>query len=383
MTDACRIPFNRPLLLGPELAAIEAAMSSGALAGNGPFTRVCEVWLRKYSGSAGALLVPSCTHALEMAAILINIGPGDEVIMPSWTFVSTANAFVLRGARPVFVDICPDTGNLDARLIEAAITDKTRAIVPVHYGGVACDMASIMGIANQYGLWVIEDAAQALMSTWRDKPLGGIGHLGAFSFHATKNLTSAGEGGALLINDQALLARAELIREKGTDRAAFLRGEASTYEWKDIGSSYLPSECQAAALSVQLEAAQAVTQRRLDIWERYQVSLSPDCQLSGVSLFRVPEDCRHNAHLFAMKMPDGGRRANLQQRLADAGVAAVSHYVPLHSSPAGRRYGRVAGSMRETDCMAECLLRLPLYYALTDAEQSFVIDKVKEGLKVL
>lgn len=383
MTDACRIPFNRPLLLGPELAAIEAAMSSGALAGNGPFTRVCEAWLRKYSGSAGALLVPSCTHALEMAAILINIGPGDEVIMPSWTFVSTANAFVLRGARPVFVDICPDTGNLDARLIEAAITDKTRAIVPVHYGGVACDMASIMGIANQYGLWVIEDAAQALMSTWRDKPLGGIGHLGAFSFHATKNLTSAGEGGALLINDQALLARAELIREKGTDRAAFLRGEASTYEWKDIGSSYLPSECQAAALSVQLEAAQAVTQRRLDIWERYQVSLSPDCQLSGVSLFRVPEDCRHNAHLFAMRIPDGGRRANLQQRLAGAGVAAVSHYVPLHSAPAGRRYGRVVGSMRETDSMAECLLRLPLYYALTGAEQDFVIDKVRQGLKVL
>lgn len=383
MTDAFGVPFNRPLFLGPELAAMETAMSSGALAGNGPFTHVCEAWLREYSGSAGALLVPSCTHALEMAAIMINIGPGDEVIMPSWTFVSTANAFVLRGARPVFVDICPDTGNLDARLIEAAITDKTRAIVPVHYGGVACDMASIMGIANQYGLWVIEDAAQALMSSWRDKPLGGIGHLGAFSFHATKNLTSAGEGGALLINDPVLVARAEIIRDKGTDRAAFLRGEASSYEWKEIGSSYLPSECQAAALSAQLEAAQAVTQRRLDIWERYRESLSPDCQLSGVSLLRVPEDCRHNAHLFAMKMPDGGRRANLQQRLADAGVAAVSHYVPLHSAPAGRRYGRTVGSMRETDCMAECLLRLPLYYALTDAEQDFVIDRVQGLLKTL
>lgn len=383
MPEECRVPFNRPLFLGPELAAMETAMSSGALAGNGPFTHACEAWLREYSGSAGALLVPSCTHALEMAAILINIGPGDEVIMPSWTFVSTANAFALRGARPVFVDICPDTGNLDARLIEAAITDKTRAIVPVHYGGVACDMASIMGIANQYGLWVIEDAAQALMSSWRDKPLGGIGHLGAFSFHATKNLTSAGEGGALLINDPALVARAEIIRDKGTDRAAFLRGDASTYEWKDIGSSYLPSECQAAALSVQLKVAQAVTQRRLDIWERYQVSLSPDCQLSGVSLLSEPEDCHHNAHLFAMKMPDGGRRANLQQRLADAGVAAVSHYVPLHSAPAGRRYGRAAGSMRETDCLAECLLRLPLYYALTDAEQDFVIDKVQGVLKTL
>lgn len=383
MTEACRVPFNRPLFLGPELAAVETAMSSGALAGNGPFTHRCEAWLREYSGSAGALLVPSCTHALEMAAILINIGPGDEVIMPSWTFVSTANAFVLRGARPVFVDICPDTGNLDALLIEAAITDKTRAIVPVHYGGVACDMASIMGIANQYGLWVIEDAAQALMSTWRGEPLGGIGHLGAFSFHATKNLNSAGEGGALLINDPALATRAEIIRDKGTDRAAFLRGGASTYEWKDIGSSYLPSECQAAALSVQLEAAQAVTQRRLDIWKRYQMSLSPDCQLSGVSLLRVPEDCRHNAHLFAMKVPDGGRRANVQQRLADVGVAAVSHYVPLHSAPAGRCYGRTAGNMSETDCMARTLLRLPLYYALTDAEQDFVIDRVKEVLRML
>ncbi len=381
MTEAYRVPFNRPLFLGPELAAMEAAMSSGALAGNGPFTRGCEAWLREYSGSAGALLVPSCTHALEMAAILINIGPGDEVIMPSWTFVSTANAFVLRGARPVFVDICPDTGNLDTRLIEAAITDKTRAIVPVHYGGGACDMTIIMGIANHYGLWVIEDAAQALMSTWRDKPLGGIGHLGAFSFHATKNLTSAGEGGALLINDPTLSARAEVIREKGTDRAAFLRGEASNYEWKDIGSSYLPSECQAAALSVQLEVAQVVTQRRLDIWERYQEALSADCQLSGVSLLRVPGGCSHNAHLFTIKMPDGRRRANLQQRLADAGVEAVPHYVPLHSTSAGRRYGKVAGRMEVTDCLAESLLRLPLYYSLEDTEQDFVIDKVKDGLK--
>jgi len=378
-----QVPFNRPLVLGGEVDAIAQALAHGELAGGGRYTRCCEAWLSTHANATASFLTPSCTHALEMAAILINIGPGDEVIMPSWTFVSTANAFVLRGARPVFVDICPDTGNLDARLIEAAITDKTRAIVPVHYGGVACDMASIMGIANQYGLWVIEDAAQALMSTWRDKPLGGIGHLGAFSFHATKNLTSAGEGGALLINDPALVARAEIIRDKGTDRAAFQRGEASTYEWKDIGSSYLPSECQAAALSVQLEAAQAVTQRRQDIWERYQVSLSPNCQLSGVSLFRVPEDCRHNAHLFAMKIPDGGRRANLQQRLADAGVAAVSHYVPLHSAPAGRRYGRAVGSMRETDCLAECLLRLPLYYALTDAEQDFVIDKVQGVLKTL
>ena len=382
MTDAYRVPFNRPLYLGPELAAMATAMSSGALAGNGPFTHFCETWLKEYIGSA-ALLVPSCTHALEMAAILINIRPGDEVIMPSWTFVSTANAFVLRGARPVFIDISADTANLDARLIEPAITDKTRAIVPVHYGGFACDMTSIMGIAREYGLWVIEDAAQALMSTWRDKPLGGIGHLGAFSFHATKNLTSAGEGGALLINDQALLARAEVIREKGTDRAAFLRGEACTYEWKDIGSSYLPSDCQAAALSVQFEVAEVVTQRRQDIWERYKVSLSPDCQLNRVALFKSPEDCGHNGHLFALKMPDGRRRANLQQRLADAGVTAASHYAPLHSSPAGRRYGRVAGSMRETDCMAECLLRLPFYYALTDVDQSFVIDKVKEGLKVL
>lgn len=244
-------------------------------------------------------------------------------------------------------------------------------------------MASIMSIADRYGLWVIEDAAQALMSTWRGKPLGAIGHLGAFSFHATKNLTSAGEGGALLINDSALLARAELIREKGTDRAAFLRGEASSYEWKDIGSSYLPSECQAAALSVQFEAARKVTQRRLEIWNRYLVSLSSECHLNGVSLLRPPEGCRHNGHLFAMKMPDGVRRANLQERLAQTGVVTMTHYVPLHSSPAGARYGKVAGSMEVTNCMAESLLRLPFYYSLADAEQEFVIDKVKDGLKRL
>jgi dTDP-4-amino-4,6-dideoxygalactose transaminase len=383
MTDACRVPFNRPLFLGPELAAMESAMSSGSLAGNGPFTHACEAWLREYSGSAGALLVPSCTHALEMAAILLNIGPGDEVIMPSWTFVSTANAFVLRGARPVFIDICPDTGNLDARLIEAAITDTTRAIVPVHYGGVACDMADIMSIASHYGLWVIEDAAQALMSAWRDKPLGGIGHLGAFSFHATKNLTSAGEGGALLINDPDLLARAEIIREKGTDRAAFLRGEARTYEWQDIGSSYLPSECQAAALTVQLEAAREVTQWRRYIWERYQKSLSPYCQMNGTSLFRIPEDCRHNAHMFGIKVPDRKSRSKLQQWLAEDDVFVASHYVPLHSAPAGRRYGRVAGSLQETDEMAGRLLRLPLYYSLTEIEQDYVIEKVRLGLNRL
>jgi dTDP-4-amino-4,6-dideoxygalactose transaminase len=383
MTDAWRIPFNRPLFLGPELSAMEAAMSSGALAGNGHFTHACEAWLREYSGSAGALLVPSCTQALEMAAILLNIAPGDEVIMPSWTFVSTANAFVLRGARPVFVDICPDTGNLDTRLIEAAITNNTRAIVPVHYGGAACDMAGIMGIANHYGLWVIEDAAQALMSTWRDKPLGGIGHLGAFSFHATKNLTSAGEGGALLINDPALLARAEIIREKGTDRAAFLRGESRTYEWQDIGSSYLPSECQAAALMVQLEVAREVTQRRRYIWERYQKLLSRDCQVSGTSLFRIPGDCHHNAHMFGMRVPDRKSRSKLQQWLAEEGVFVASHYVPLHSAPAGRRYGRVVGNLQETDEMAGRLLRLPLYYSLTDIEQDYVIEKVKSGLNRL
>jgi len=377
MTDVCRIPFNRPLLLGPEFAAMEAVMASGEMAGNGPYTHACEAWLREYS----VLLVPSCTNALEMAAMLLNIEPGDEVIMPSWTFVSTANAFVLRGGRPVFIDICPDTGNLDPRLIEAAITGKTRAIVPVHYGGFACDMDTIMDIAGQYGLWVIEDAAQALMSTWKGRALGSIGHLGTFSFHATKNFTSAGEGGALLINDPVLLARAEIIREKGTDRSAFLRGEASVYEWQDIGSSYLLSECQAAALLVQLEAAGEITRRRRLIWDRYQESLLVDCQINDVSVLNVPDGCSHNAHMFAVRTANLQTRIKLQEWLEAEGVVSATHYVPLHSAPAGRRYGNAIGSLHQTDAMAGCLLRLPLYYSLTDAEQDRVIKAVMLGLE--
>ena len=383
MTSAMKIPFNRPLLLGSELAAIGRAMASGDLAGNGPFTRDCETQLIELTGSTGALLTPSCTHALEAAALLVGIGPGDEVIMPSWTFVSTANAFVLRGATPVFVDIRPDTGSIDERFIEAAITDKTRAIVPVHYGGAACDMDSIMALAEQYGLWVIEDAAQALLSTWKGRALGSLGHLGAFSFHATKNLTSAGEGGALLVNDPRLLARAELVREKGTDRAAYLRGESSSYEWRDLGSSYLPSECQAAALSEQLRVAHKITQRRLKIWETYNKGLFSECTRFGASLLRELDGSRHNGHLFGIKMPDAKSRANLRRLLAEVGIAAEPHYVPLHSAPAGRRYGRASSEMRETNEMARRLLRLPLYDSLTASEQDFVISSVANGLRRL
>lgn len=374
------VPFNRPLVIGTELDAIERAMLSGNMAGNGPFTGECESQLVALTGAPYALLTPSCTHALEMAAILIGIEPGDEVIMPSWTFVSTANAFVLRGAVPVFVDVEPLTGNLDVRLLDAAITDKTRAIVTVHYGGMCCDMDALLAFARRYELWVIEDAAQALMSTWKGKPLGAIGHLGAYSFHASKNITSAGEGGALLVNEPSLQQRAEIIREKGTNRAAFLRNESRGYEWLDIGSSYLPGECQAAALSVQLPAAGKVTERRRYLWQRYQKSFFPVCESKSISLFSIPENCHHNAHLFGLKMPDPTSRKSLQASLAEEGVIAQTHYVPLHSSPAGRRYGRIAGSMRKTDFLAECLLRLPLYFALTDAEQDFVIDKVMEGL---
>ena len=375
------VPFNRPLYLPEQLRAIEQALAGGQLAGNGPFTQRCEAWLRNYSGSPCALLTPSCTHALEMAALLIDVGPGDEVIMPSWTFVSTANAFVLRGATPVFVDVRAETGNLDERLIEAAITAKTRAIVPVHYGGVACDMDAIMTIAERHKLWVIEDAAQGLLGTWRGKALGAIGHLGAYSFHATKNYTSGGEGGALLVNCPELAARAEIIREKGTNRSAFSRGDVNRYQWLEVGSSYLPGELQAAALSVQLNVAQQVNQTRRRHWEHYYQSLQASCLAAGVALSVVPEGANHNGHLFFLLARDRLHREHLLQVLNADGVMAQSHYEPLHLSPAGMAFGRFAGLDVKTLAMHDTLLRLPIYYSLGEAEQDYVIERVRVALR--
>jgi dTDP-4-amino-4,6-dideoxygalactose transaminase len=362
------IPFNRPYLTGGEFERIREAVDAAQLAGHGRFTRRCQEQLVRRFGSASALLTQSCTAALEMAAHLADLQPGDEVIMPSFTFVSTANAFVLRGARPVFVDIRPDTLNIDERLIEAAITPRTRAIVPVHYAGVACAMDRILAIAERHALLVIEDAAHAFGATWRGRPLGGIGHLGALSFHETKNII-AGEGGALLVNDPRFTARAEVLWEKGTDRARFQRGEVARYTWVDIGSSFLPSEITAAFLSAQLDAADAITAARRAVWDVYARAVTA---LPAVQAPWVPADCVHNAHMFYLQIPPGTDRDALLRLLNASGVNVVFHYVPLHSSPAGLRYGRVASSMAVTDDCSARLIRLPLWVGM-DAD---MVDRV-------
>jgi dTDP-4-amino-4,6-dideoxygalactose transaminase len=357
------IPFNKPYMTGKELFYIAEAHFNGMLAGDGPFTKLCHSWLESNSGAKKALLTHSCTAALEMAAVLANIQPGDEVIMPSYTFVSTANAFVLRGGVPVFVDIRPDTLNIDETKIEAAITSRTKAIVPVHYAGVACEMNVIMDIAQRYDLVVIEDAAQGIMSTYAGKPLGSIGHLGAYSFHETKNIIS-GEGGALLINDERFAGRAEIIREKGTNRSQFFRGEVDKYSWVDIGSSYLPGEVIAAFLWAQMEEAQSITERRLAAWDCYHMAMAP---LEHDGLLRrpiVPLECRHNAHMYHVLLPSLEKRTKLIGDLKREGIYSVFHYVPLHSSPAGRLLGRVGSSMAVTDDISDRLLRLPLWVGL-------------------
>lgn len=372
-----RIPFNKPYMTGRELWNIAQAHARGHLAGDGTFTRQCHAWLEQRTGSCKALLTHSCTAALEMAAILANIGHGDEVIMPSYTFVSTANAFVLRGGVPVFVDIRPDTLNIDERQIERAITERTRAIVPVHYAGVGCDMDAIMAIAQRYGLLVIEDAAQGIMSSYRGRPLGSIGHFGALSFHETKNIIS-GEGGALLINDPVFVERAEIIREKGTNRSKFFRGEVDKYTWVDIGSSYLPSELVAAFLLAQMEEADAISGRRLTLWEYYHQHFAG---LEDAGLLRrpqVPADCLHNAHMYYIVLPDRSVRTRLIDSLKGRGIHSVFHYVPLHSSPMGRQVGRTAGPMDTTDAMSERLLRLPLWIGEEFAPE--VVDAVCEAL---
>ena len=350
-------------MTGRELWYIAHAHASNHLSGDGSFTKKCHTWLEAKSGAHKALLTHSCTAALEMTAILADIQSGDEVIMPSYTFVSTANAFVLRGGIPVFVDIRPDTLNIDETLIDAAITPRTKAIAPVHYAGVACDMDVIMDIAKRHNLLVIEDAAQGIMSTYKGRPLGSIGHLGTYSFHETKNII-AGEGGALLVNDERFAERAEVIREKGTNRSLFFRGQVDKYTWVDVGSSYLTGEVVAAFLWAQMEEADAITEKRLAIWKLYHDALAP-LETAGV-LRRpiIPDGCQHNAHMYYILLESLEKRNALIARLREQAVNTVFHYVPLHSSPAGMRYGRVVGTMVNTESVSDRLLRLPLWVGL-------------------
>lgn len=370
------IPFNAPPVTGSEIDYLRSAMDSGKLSGDGGFTRRVQQWMEQHFMVARVLLTPSCTAALEMAALLMDIKPGDEVIMPSYTFVSTANAFVLRGAKIRFVDIRSDTLNIDEQLIEAAITEKTRAIVPVHYAGVACDMDKIMQLADKYDLFVIEDAAQGVMSTWKGKALGTIGHIGCYSFHETKNYTAGGEGGAILINDPALIERAEIIREKGTNRSQFFRGQVDKYTWRDIGSSYLMSDLQAAYLWAQLEVADHINQRRLSLWDNYYQALQPLAAEGRLQLPTLPVDCQHNAHMFYLKLKDQAERDRLIAWLIEAEILSVFHYIPLHSSPAGREYGEMVGSDRYTTTESERLVRLPIFYNLSDNNQSTIIGSL-------
>jgi dTDP-4-amino-4,6-dideoxygalactose transaminase len=358
-----KIPFNKPYMTGRELWLISQAHAAGHLSGDGRFTRQCHEWLQANTGCRKALLTHSCTAALEMCALLLDLQPGDEVIMPSFTFVSTANAVVLRGAVPVFVDVRQDTFNIDESLIEAAITPRTKAICVVHYAGVGCEMDTIMAIAARHGLAVFEDAAQGIFSTYRGKPLGTFGALGALSFHETKNVIS-GEGGALLINDPALVERAEVIREKGTNRSQFFRGQVDKYTWVDIGSSYLPGEIIAAFLAAQCEEAEAITSRRLALWDRYHAWAAP---LEEQGLLRrpvIPPECVHNAHMYYLLLPSLEARSRFIDVLKQHEIGAVFHYVPLHSSPAGKRLGRTHGSMSVTDDTSDRLVRLPLWVGL-------------------
>ncbi|MFT5759861.1 MAG: dTDP-4-amino-4,6-dideoxygalactose transaminase [Alteromonadaceae bacterium] len=370
------IPFNKPPVTGNELKYIEQAMNSNKLCGDGFFGISCQKWFEERFNTVKTLLTPSCTHALELAALLIDIKPGDEVIMPSYTFVSSANPFVLRGAKIVFIDIRPDTMNIDEKLIESAITTKTIAIVPVHYAGVPCEMDSIMEIADRHNLVVIEDAAQGVNSYYKGKPLGTIGHLAAYSFHETKNYSSGGEGGLLLINDKRFEERAEIIREKGTNRSLFFRGMVDKYSWVDIGSSYLPSEIQAAYLWAQLECFEKINEKRLNIWNRYFSAFEQLKENGLIDLPVIPDDCMHNAHMFYIKTDNFDERQELISHLKKDGVLAVFHYIPLHSSVAGKRFSTLVGEDKYTTTHSERLLRLPLFYNMTTDELNEVIDSV-------
>jgi dTDP-4-amino-4,6-dideoxygalactose transaminase len=369
------IPFNRPFVTGSELAYIEDAIANAHLSGNGIFTKRCQQWLEARLGCARALLTHSCTGALEMAALLTDVGPGDEVILPSFTFVSTANAFALRGATCVFVDVRADTLNIDEAAIESALTSRTRVIVPVHYAGVGCQMAEIMRMADRRGLLVVEDAAQGMMASRDGRPLGTVGHAAAISFHETKNVMS-GEGGALVINRPEWVARAEILWEKGTNRTLFARGLVDRYTWIDLGSSFLPSEIAAAFLWAQLERADAITDRRLDIWREYHDQLEPLESAGALRRPVVPATCVQNAHMYYILVPEPSMRPQLLRQLEDQGVNAVSHYVPLHLSPGGRRFGRPGGSLAVTEDVAGRLVRLPLWPGMSAAHVRAVIDAV-------
>jgi dTDP-4-amino-4,6-dideoxygalactose transaminase len=358
------IPFNVPPKTGQEIAYIQQALASSKISGDGPFSKKCQAWFDQQLSCKKSLLTPSCTAALEMAALLLDIQPGDEVIMPSYTFVSTANAFVLRGAKIVFIDVHPDTMNINENLIEAAITDSTKVIVPVHYAGVPCEMDTIMAIAKKYGLYVVEDAAQSMMSTYKGRPAGTSGHMAAYSFHETKNYTAGGEGGLLIINDPRFAERAEIIREKGTNRSQFFRGQVDKYSWVDCGSSFLPSDIQAAYLWAQLEGAEQINDARLGLWHQYQSGLQPLADAGCIELLRIPESVKHNGHLFALKCKDLEERSALIDHLKAKGVLAVFHYIPLHSSVAGERYSRFHGEDQYTTRESERLLRLPMWYGL-------------------
>ena len=374
-----KIPFNKPYMTGNEFSYISEAVCNAMLAGNGPFTKLCQQWLKKYKKTNTALLTHSCTGALEMAAILLDIRPGDEVIMPSYTFVSTANAFVLRGGIPVFVDIRPDTLNIDENLIEAAISPRTKAIVPVHYGGVACEMDMIMNISRQHNLMVIEDAAQSIMSGYNGKPLGSIGHLACLSFHETKNIIS-GQGGALLINDASLVDRAEIIRENGTNHTQFSQGQVDKYTWCDVGSNYLPGEMVAAFLWAQMEDAQNITRQRLDIWDRYHTMLAKLESEGHIKRPFMPENCEHNAHMYYIILSAEIDRKYVLDEFHRNKIVSVFHYVPLHSSPAGKRYGKIHGEMVNTDSLSSRIIRLPLWVGLSKIEQEKVVNVLSRAL---
>ncbi len=367
------IPFNRPYTTGNELIYQAEVQRGLHLSGDGPFTKRCHQWIEEHTGCATALLTHSCTSALDMAALLLDLKSGDEVILPSYTFVSTANAFVLRGAVPVFVDIREDTLNLDERLIEEAITTRTRAIVPVHYAGVSCEMDSIIAIARRHDLRIVEDAAQGVMAGYKNRALGAIGDLGSFSFHETKNIIS-GEGGSLLVRDAEFAQRAEIIREKGTDRGRFFRGEVDKYTWQDVGSSFLPSEITAAFLWAQFEQAQQITSGRLEIWHRYHQMLEPFERQGLLRRPIVPAECQHNAHMYYILLAPEIDRQQMLDGLKQNGIGAVFHYVPLHSSPAGLRFGRAHGKLALTTSLSQRLLRLPMWFGLCETQQQQVCE---------
>ncbi len=368
------IQFNNPLVTGGEIKNLHDVFTSNKFSGDGEYTKKCNSWLESHCKTSKALLTTSCTHALEMAAMIIDIKPGDEVIMPSYTFVSSANPFVLRGAKIIFVDIRPDTMNIDESKIESAITENTKAIVPVHYAGVSCEMDEIMAIAKKHDIYVIEDAAQGLMSTYKGKPLGSIGHIGCFSFHETKNY-QCGEGGAIMLNDESFVQRAEIIREKGTNRSQFLRGVVDKYRWVDIGSSYLPSELNAAFLFAQLESSSKVNKKRLSLWNEYSRRLS---KISKIDLQVIPDEIEHNAHMFYIKLQDINERQDMIEYLNLHSIQSVFHYIPLHASRKCAQYNSFVGDDEYTTKESERLLRLPIHYNLEVRDIDYICNKVKD-----